>query len=641
MKHLNELLLVKLTDLVPSPHNVRRHTPSAVDELAALIASQGLLHPLVVVEQAVGRGARKAMRFGVVAGERRRRALLQLQSNGHLAKGHAVRCELVPPERAREVSLAENSAREPMHPADEFEAFQALVAQGKGIEDVAAAFGVSPLTVQRRLKLAALSSRLLGLYREEGINLDQLMALTLTDDHAAQERAWFEARPWDREPAALRRALTKGEIQATGNALARFVGIETYEAAGGVVRRDLFDSEQAGWISDPDLLRRLATEKLEGVAELVRAQGWAWVEARVEVDSHALREFSRCEPSLREIQADEQEALDEMDLRETELDAEAGALDEAPEWSANEAERIDLEEQDIAARRSAIQVARQVWRDEDKALAGAIVTVNREGDTEIIRGLVRAVDRRKAMALTRKVSAKDGSPASERVSPQLVANSARSAQRPAYSDAMMRRLAAHKTAALQAALAGQTHAALVALTHVLALKVFERERAGSRSALQVSVRVPAHELNRAADDLAVSRAWAELAEQRALWLGQLPAAEDHWFGWLAAMPQDKLLDLLSYCAACTVNALAGSQVGSAQPLVELVNLDMAHWWQPTPESYLSHVSKAQIVSALKEAVPNFTDAGNGNLKKRELTAKAASLLAGKGWLPEPLRRSAA
>jgi hypothetical protein len=65
-------------------------------------------------------------------------------------------------------------------------------------------------------------------------------------------------------------ALTQGEVQASGNALVRFVGIEAYEAAGGVVRRDLFDSEQAGWISDPELLRRLATEKLEGVAELGR-----------------------------------------------------------------------------------------------------------------------------------------------------------------------------------------------------------------------------------------------------------------------------------------------------------------------------------------------------------------------------------
>ena len=89
--------------------------------------------------------------------------------------------------------------------APEFEAFKALIDEGKGVEDVAARFGVSVLTVQRRLKLSALSPKLLALYREDGINLDQLMALTLSDDHAVQERTWFDAQPWDKTPAALRR----------------------------------------------------------------------------------------------------------------------------------------------------------------------------------------------------------------------------------------------------------------------------------------------------------------------------------------------------------------------------------------------------------------------------------------------------
>ena len=52
-----------------------------------------------------------------------------------------------------------------MHPADEFEAFKGLIADGKGVEDVAARFGVSVLTVQRRLKLASVSPKLLALYR--------------------------------------------------------------------------------------------------------------------------------------------------------------------------------------------------------------------------------------------------------------------------------------------------------------------------------------------------------------------------------------------------------------------------------------------------------------------------------------------
>ena len=273
MEHTKELMSIQVANLVPSRFNVRRHTAGQVEELAALIDSQGLLHNLVVTEQVVGRGKARNVKFAVAAGERRRRALLLLQQRGRLPKAHEVLCELVPTERALEVSVAENSGRESLHPADEFEAFKAMIGDGKGVEDVAARFGVSVLTVQRRLKLSAVSPKLLALYRQDGINLDQLMALALSDDHAAQEQAWFDAQPWDRAPVALRRKLTAGEVEAAGNALVRFVGIEAYEAAGGVVRRDLFDDEQSRFLSDPALLQRLVVEKLEAFAGAVREEG--------------------------------------------------------------------------------------------------------------------------------------------------------------------------------------------------------------------------------------------------------------------------------------------------------------------------------------------------------------------------------
>ena len=43
------------------------------------------------------------------------------------------------------------------------------------------------------------------------------------------------------------------------------------------MRRDLFDDERGRFLSDPDLLTRLADEKLEGIAAAVREEGWGWV----------------------------------------------------------------------------------------------------------------------------------------------------------------------------------------------------------------------------------------------------------------------------------------------------------------------------------------------------------------------------
>jgi ParB family chromosome partitioning protein len=124
---------------------------------------------------------------------------LKLLAKKHrISKEWEVPCLLVADGTARTASLTENVQREAMHPADQFEAFAALVAEGRPIEDIAADFSVTPLVVQRRLKLANVSPRLMADYRADAVTLDQLMALAITDDHAAQEAAFYDAPTWQR-----------------------------------------------------------------------------------------------------------------------------------------------------------------------------------------------------------------------------------------------------------------------------------------------------------------------------------------------------------------------------------------------------------------------------------------------------------
>ena len=65
--------------------------------------------------------------------------------------------------------------------------------------------GATVLLVTQRLKLARVSPLLMKLYREEELTLEQLMAFTVSDDHAAQEAAWFETPDYDRSPRGIRR----------------------------------------------------------------------------------------------------------------------------------------------------------------------------------------------------------------------------------------------------------------------------------------------------------------------------------------------------------------------------------------------------------------------------------------------------
>ncbi|MBH8321264.1 ParB/Srx family N-terminal domain-containing protein, partial [Pseudomonas aeruginosa] len=144
------LILVPLSQLLPrrSKRNARKTPRLSIPELAASIARIGLLQNLVVILSADGE------QYEVVAGDRRLTALKLLAKKKRIAADFEVPCLLVPDASARTVSLAENLLREQMHPADQFEAFAALVKEGRPIEDIAADFGVSPLVVQRRLKLA-------------------------------------------------------------------------------------------------------------------------------------------------------------------------------------------------------------------------------------------------------------------------------------------------------------------------------------------------------------------------------------------------------------------------------------------------------------------------------------------------------
>lgn len=270
------LILVPLSRLVsrPTGRNVRKTPRMSIPELAASIQRVGLLQNLIVTATADGE------RYEVVAGGRRLAALKLMAKKRRISKEWEVPCLLVADGTARTASLTENVQREAMHPADQFEAFAALVAEGRPIEDIAADFSVTPLVVQRRLKLANVSPRLLADYRAEAVSLDQLMALAITDDHAAQEAAFYDAPTWQRSPHNLRDRLTEREIDAHRHPLVRFVGLDAYEAAGGGTRRDLFAEADSGvYLTDAALLERLAQDKLASLAAEVKAEGWAWVDA--------------------------------------------------------------------------------------------------------------------------------------------------------------------------------------------------------------------------------------------------------------------------------------------------------------------------------------------------------------------------
>src|SRR6516164_8953929 len=108
------------------------------------------------------------------------------------------------------------------------------------------------------------------------------MGFAVTDDYARQEQV-REALAYscNKEPYHIRSPLTEGAVRAADKR-AQFVGVEVYEASGGLLMRDLFEHDDGGWLQDPALLDRLVMEKLKAEAETLRAEGWKWIAVAVE-----------------------------------------------------------------------------------------------------------------------------------------------------------------------------------------------------------------------------------------------------------------------------------------------------------------------------------------------------------------------
>lgn len=636
-----DLVLIPLSRLVPSAFNVRKSGGEDVGELAALIKAQGLLQNLVVHPDETKRG-KSTGDYGVAAGGRRLRALGLLAKAGDIPLDKDILCRLITRDAAIAASMAENSGRAPMSVADTVTAFAEMIAAGAGVEDVAVCFGITPLTVQRRLKLAKVSPVLFELFRQDKINLDQLMALAITDDHAAQERVWNSTPSYNRNPSGLRRLLLGREIDAATDPLAKFVGIPAYEAAGGVVVRDLFEDAGSGYITDAELLQRLAVEQLTERAQAYKGEGWAWTEARTSFDHSERQGFGVATMKQRAPTPEQQVARDALLTAKEEANKgledlyDAEDSDDDPGFDSAKASALEAEVEAIDAKLEKLRHDLSEWTADILAFAGVVVALDRNGEVIVHRGMVKPEDRKQAAKAAAAAAGADGANGAtgdtgEGAEPQASAN----------PESLVRKLTSHKTKALQVLMSDNTHVALAALAHTLVQQLVTGYAGGMHrtvSALNLRANDCDSALKGVADDIEASRAWGELASRLDNWRERLPGDADRLLPWLIGQPLDTLLELLALCSALSVSAMSGHEADTTgDALAAAVGLDMADWWTPTAGSYLAQVPKARIVEAVAEAISIEKAAPLTKLKKGEAVAAAEALLHGTRWLPSPLR----
>ena len=633
---------IPFNKLMLSQANVRHIKAGvSIEELADDIARRGLLQGLNVRAVVDAEGVETGM-FEIPAGGRRYRALELLVKRKRLAKTAPVPCVLREGGLAEEDSLAENIQRAPLHPLDQFRAFLALKEKGQSEEEIAAAFFVSVQVVKQRLKLASISPRLLDAYAEDELTLDQLIAFAVSGDHERQEQVFGRLpHAHDKQPHAIRRLLTEGAARASDKRV-RYIGLDAYLDAGGVLLRDLFQGDDGGWLEDIALVERMVAERLASETASIAAEGWKWVGTAPEFPyghNFGLRRL-RGEPVP--LSPEEESARAAIQDEYNRLSEEYSGAEELPD-------EVDSRLGELEAQIQGFESRPLAFDPEELVRAGAFVSIAHDGSLRVERGYVRPedelpvepqaapdIEEEAAAAIAARFEGDDPIIAA----PAALVEVEEDEELTPISDRLMTELTAHRTLGLRQALGERPDVAFLAALHALTLKAFYRysqENCLDLDLKSVTFGAQAPGLNDSASAEAIRG-------RHDGWQRMLPKEPAGLWDALQTWDGDKQAKLFAHVIGLSVNALHESwnrrpgALAHADRLAEVVDLDMAAaGWRPTVDNFLGRVAKARILQSVTEAKGQRAADRIAHLKKGEMAREAEGLLADTAWLPEPLR----
>lgn len=608
--------MVAVNSLVQSALNVRKQAPDATKlaELAESIKAVGVLQNLVAFTQPDGL-------LAVAAGGRRLAALQQLLAAGDIDNDYLVPAKVVSEDMAVTLSLTENSHREDMHPADQIRAFMTLSESGKTAAQIGSVLGYTTRHVQKCLRLAGMAPALLEALSTDVINLDQLQALSASEDHQRQLNVWQNALAgysYEQRPEALRREVLCDEISAENNIQLSFVGREAYELAGGDFRYDLFTDE--GFITDPALLERLTREKLHTVAkEIADAEGWKWSEGRLSM----IRPYGEDAQQYRLEPQPKAELTGVEHTQIAEWEAERNALEDTEE----NIDRIMQLNENIELLTE--QAENRAWVYVDR-IRGGVVASLKDGALCIQRGVMLRVEVEKAQQVADQtaLSPLDAKPKNDEERQRDPVE--------AISLPLLTKVSSERTLAVQAALMQQPEKSVALLAWTLCLNVFG-SGAYSKPA-QISLTCKHYSLTNDAPSGKEGTAFQVLMQEGERLEALLPQGWTQDFTSFFTLNTTDLTALLGFCTACSLDGVQSRDMGhtSCSPLDALetaLDFHMRDWWQPTKANFFDHLKKPQIIDALNEAGQTGAARDADKMKKGDAAELAENKMEGNRWVP--------
>lgn len=625
------VIAIPLRNLQAWEGNVRKTAAREnLGELKASILSLGVLTSLVVL-----RGDPE--NYMVCAGGRRLAALQELAAEGKIPADYAVPCRVLEAgANADEVSLAENVIRQGLNPADEFEAFQALIANGAHEEDIAARFGCGVTTVRKRLKLANVSPVILKDFREGKLELAELQAFAITDNHKTQEAVARE-HGYGNNTEWLRDILMedKARIAADDPRICFVGGIPACKAAGIALVEDLFDPA-AGYVEDAKALQKLVDKVAKERSDEFKAQGWVNVEFcpaglnTTEIYKRFGYSYEGRDPkqSSRDLSPADEKMLKDAEREHKELGRNI--------HKHNEAQRQRYEQ--VIELINELGEKRKYWTDKVKQSATVLFAASRNGfDVRI------AYDR----AAAKEVQKEEKSSAKKK---PAAASEKKGAAKKKDDDQdltwkALEELTAHRTTAISAELATQTKVGFAAFCATAIDAFFDGLWADPCFNFEIH---EADEIPFELDRKGMLKGRDEFRKLEAKIRGILPKRNESTFKWALAQKTETLVTILAFIAAANYTDITndGKPQKQTEELMEALELDMSQWYTPTAKNLFSKFGAKNLQSIVKEirggpltpAEAALTREGLAALAEREAAAKAKE---GKPWLPAPLRTKAA
>jgi ParB family chromosome partitioning protein len=217
------------------------------------------------------------------------------------------------------------------------------------------------------------------------------------------------------------------------------------------------------------------------------------------------------------------------------LDAALDAEDE------DKADALQEAGEAVGEQLQALEDGLQGYAASVKAAAGAIVTIDRNGEAVIHRGLMCEAEAKALRTLERLRQCFGGEDAENDDEGEDAEDAPKAA---AMSDRLAQRLSAHRTAALQIEVARHPQVALAALVHGMVQTVLQDRHYGHDQPLGVSLKLQ-DRLEGMAPDWPESPAAVALRELQQAAGVALPEDSAELFAALLAKPQDELVRLLA------------------------------------------------------------------------------------------------